>query len=92
MVSVNFKPPPDQASPTFAHNSIGIVLAPLRKHGPYQPYTEDLTLSKEADLKAARAMLADKSITVEDVAKRLRVSTATLYRHLPAARTEVDGA
>jgi len=47
---------------------------------------------KEADLKAARAMLADKSITVEDVAKHLRVSTATLYRHLPAARTEVDGA
>jgi YtoQ family protein len=24
---------------------IVIVLAPLRKHGPYQPYTEDLTLS-----------------------------------------------
>lgn len=45
---------------------------------------------KEADLKAARAMLADKSITVEDVAKHLRVSTATLYRHLPAARAHVD--
>lgn len=42
------------------------------------------------DLKAARAMLADKSITVEDVAKHLRVSTATLYRHLPAARAHVD--
>jgi DNA invertase Pin-like site-specific DNA recombinase len=43
---------------------------------------------KEADLKAARAMLADKSITVEEVAKHLRVSPATLYRHLPAARAQ----
>ena len=43
---------------------------------------------KEADLKAARAMLADKSITVEEVAKHLRVSPATHYRHLPAARAQ----
>jgi len=43
---------------------------------------------KESDLKAARAMLADKSITVEEVAKHLRVSPATLYRHLPAARAQ----
>ena len=43
---------------------------------------------KDADLKAARAMLADKSITVEEVAKHLRVSPATLYRHLPAARAQ----
>ncbi|APZ55354.1 recombinase family protein [Salipiger abyssi] len=43
---------------------------------------------KEDDLKAARAMLADKSITVENVAKRLDVSPATLYRHLPAARAQ----
>lgn len=43
---------------------------------------------KEKDLKAARAMLADKSITVEEVAKHLRVSPATLYRHLPAARSQ----
>jgi DNA invertase Pin-like site-specific DNA recombinase len=50
---------------------------------------------KDSDLKAARAMLADKSITVEEVAKHLRVSPATLYRHLPAARaqgTETGGA
>lgn len=49
---------------------------------------------KDADLKAARAMLMDKSITVEEVAKHLRVSPATLYRHLPAARaqaTETEG-
>lgn len=43
---------------------------------------------KGSDLKAARAMLADKSITVEEVAKRLGVSLATLYRHLPAARAQ----
>lgn len=39
------------------------------------------------DLKAARAMLADPTITVDDVARRLDVSPATLYRHLPAARS-----
>lgn len=41
------------------------------------------------DLKAARAMLADRSITVAEVAERLKVSPATLYRHLPAARAQV---
>lgn len=39
------------------------------------------------DLKAAKAMLADPTITVDDVARRLDVSPATLYRHLPAARS-----
>ena len=34
------------------------------------------------DLLAAKAMLTDGSFTVEDVAKRLGVSSATLYRHL----------
>ena len=42
------------------------------------------------DLAAAKAMLADPSFTVEDVAKRLGVSPATLYRHLPAARAQVS--
>lgn len=40
------------------------------------------------DLAAARAMLADASIPVADVARRLGVSPATLYRHLPAARAQ----
>ena len=40
----------------------------------------------DADVKAARALLADPTITVTDVARRLGVSPATLYRHLPAAR------
>lgn len=44
----------------------------------------------EKDLKAARAMLLDRSITVEEVARQLRVSPATLYRHLPAARAQAE--
>lgn len=40
------------------------------------------------DVAAAKAMLADPSFTVVDVAKRLGVSAATLYRHLPAARAQ----
>ena len=40
------------------------------------------------DLAAAKAMLADASFTVADVARRLGVSPATLYRHLPAARAQ----
>lgn len=42
------------------------------------------------DLKAAKALLADSTITVADVAKRLGVSPATLYRHLPAARSTMQ--
>ncbi len=41
---------------------------------------------KEADLKAAKALLADPEINVSDVARRLGVSSATLYRHIPAPR------
>lgn len=39
-----------------------------------------------ADLAAAKAMLRDPEITVAEVAQRLRVSAATLYRHLPGGR------
>lgn len=46
----------------------------------------------EHDMSAARVMLAESSITVEDVAKRLGVSASTLYRHLPAARSQVVAA
>lgn len=38
------------------------------------------------DLKVAKALLADSSISVNEVARRVGVSPATLYRHLPAAR------
>jgi DNA invertase Pin-like site-specific DNA recombinase len=36
---------------------------------------------------AARAMLADPEVSVSEVARRLRISVATLYRHVPAARS-----
>jgi DNA invertase Pin-like site-specific DNA recombinase len=45
---------------------------------------------KPADLKAAKALLADPEINVEDVARRLGVSPATLYRHSPSARSSVS--
>jgi DNA invertase Pin-like site-specific DNA recombinase len=38
------------------------------------------------DLTAAKAMLSDPDITMEEVAKRLRVAPSTLYRHLPGGR------
>jgi DNA invertase Pin-like site-specific DNA recombinase len=41
------------------------------------------------DLAAAKALLGDPEITVEEVAKRLKVSPATLYRHLPGGRGAV---
>jgi DNA-binding MurR/RpiR family transcriptional regulator len=40
----------------------------------------------EDDLDIARTLLANPDITVADVADRLGVSPATLYRYLPAAR------
>lgn len=41
------------------------------------------------DLSAAKAMLKDDSLTVEDVARRVGVSPATLYRHVPGGRSAV---
>jgi DNA invertase Pin-like site-specific DNA recombinase len=41
----------------------------------------------EDDIDVARTLLANPDITVADVADRLGVSAATLYRYLPAART-----
>ena len=41
------------------------------------------------DLKAAKALLADPTITVAEVARRIGVSPATLYRHVPAARATI---
>jgi DNA invertase Pin-like site-specific DNA recombinase len=38
------------------------------------------------DLAAAKAMLSDPEITMEEVAKRLKVAPSTLYRHLPGGR------
>ncbi|WP_339072826.1 recombinase family protein [Sinorhizobium meliloti] len=44
---------------------------------------------KASDLEAAKVLLADREINVEDVARRLGVSPATLYRYIPAARSSV---
>jgi AcrR family transcriptional regulator len=38
------------------------------------------------DIEAARAMLANPDIAVTQIAQRLGVSPATLYRYIPAAR------
>jgi DNA invertase Pin-like site-specific DNA recombinase len=38
------------------------------------------------DFAAAKAMLSDPEITMEEVVKRLRVAPSTLYRHLPGGR------
>ena len=42
------------------------------------------------DLVAARALLKENTITVEDIAKRLSVAPSTLYRHLPGGRSSVN--
>jgi DNA invertase Pin-like site-specific DNA recombinase len=42
------------------------------------------------DLVAAKAMLSDPDITMEEVAKRLQVAPSTLYRHLPGGRGAIQ--
>ncbi len=44
-----------------------------------------------ADLAVARALLRDPAITVEEVARRLGVGAATLYRRLPGGRGALAG-
>lgn len=39
------------------------------------------------DLAAAKALLRDPEITVEQIAERLSVAPSTLYRHLPGGRS-----
>ena len=41
------------------------------------------------DIAAAKAMLKDGKFTVAEVAKRIGCSPATLYRHIPSARSVV---
>jgi DNA invertase Pin-like site-specific DNA recombinase len=43
----------------------------------------------DSDIQAAKAMLADPDIGVAEVAQRLGVSSATLYRYIPSARASV---
>jgi DNA invertase Pin-like site-specific DNA recombinase len=44
----------------------------------------------EVEIRQAQALLRDPEIRVADVAKRLGVSEATLYRHLPGGRAGVS--
>lgn len=44
----------------------------------------------DKDVAAARALLADSDLSIEYVAKRFNISPATLYRYLPAARTQAQ--
>ena len=44
-----------------------------------------------AEVKRARAMLSDPSITVGEVAQQLGVPISTLYRHLPGGRGALEG-
>lgn len=39
-----------------------------------------------AEIKRAKAMLADPTITVEEVAQQIGVQPSTLYRHIPGGR------
>lgn len=41
------------------------------------------------DLAAAKALLRDPTISVEDIARRLGVVPSTLYRHIPGGRSAV---
>lgn len=64
----------------------GLIAARARgKKGGRPPALTD------KDIQAAKAMLADPDITVEEVAARLKVATSTLYRHLEGGRSGVLG-
>ena len=56
-------------------------LAAARRAGGRPPKLTD------DDIEAAKAMLANPDIGVTQIAHRLGVSPATLYRYIPAART-----
>lgn len=45
-----------------------------------------------AEIRRAKAMLTDPTITVEDVAKQMGVPVSTLYRHIPGGRSGLAGA
>ena len=45
---------------------------------------------KDGDIAAAKALLANQEITVKEIANRLGISVATLYKHIPAGRSVVS--
>jgi DNA invertase Pin-like site-specific DNA recombinase len=44
----------------------------------------------EPEIRRAKAMLADRSITVEEVARQMGVQPSTLYRHIPGGRSALS--
>jgi DNA invertase Pin-like site-specific DNA recombinase len=64
-------------------------LAAARARGKLGGRPPSLTADSVA---AAKAMLIDPDITMDEVASRLRVSPATLYRHLPGGRGALNEA
>lgn len=61
-------------------------LAAARKAGRTGGRPPKLT---DRDIQAAKAMLTNPEIGVTEIAKRLGVSPATLYRYIPSARASV---
>ena len=43
----------------------------------------------ESEIRRAKAMLSDPSITVEEVARQMGVQPSTLYRHIPGGRSSL---
>ena len=64
-------------------------LAAARARGRKGGRPQSLT---EKDIAAAKVMLSDPEITVDEVARRLGVGPATLYRHLPGGRGSIGEA
>lgn len=46
----------------------------------------------EPEIRRAKAMLSDRSITVEEVARQMGVQPSTLYRHIPGGRSSLEHA
>lgn len=46
----------------------------------------------EPEIRRAKAMLSDPSITVEEVARQIGVQPSTLYRHIPGGRSSLGHA
>jgi len=44
----------------------------------------------QEDLIAAKAMLKEHNLTVEEVARRMKIASATLYRYIPGGRSAVE--
>jgi len=60
------------------------ALAEFERSLPPGEHTPKLT---DEDIEGAKAMLVNPDVGVSQIAHRLGVSPATLYRYLPAART-----